>query len=55
MAQIRQLHMMVDAIAMQHPEAAQDAEVVKQGLTNMMTRIVLSMSTTEPADAPRLV
>jgi hypothetical protein len=55
MMQIRELTIQIDGIAMAHPEVGEDLEIAKQALINAMTKSLMTMSQTEPADAPRLL
>lgn len=43
MGQIRQLHMGIDALAQQHPEAAEDLNIAKNSLTNSMSKVATAV------------
>lgn len=43
MTQIRQLHMGIDALAQDHPEASEDLNMAKNSLTNSMSKVATAM------------
>ena len=53
--QIRDLHMAIDGLARQFPAAAEPLGMAKQALTEAMTVVVVSMSSTESPSAPNLL
>lgn len=52
MEQIRNLHMTIDALAQDHPEAASDLNDAKNALTNSMSKVASAMSSPETGPAP---
>lgn len=55
MMQTKDLTMQITALARQFPAGAQDYEFAIQALINAMTKVITSMSSTEPESAPNLV
>jgi len=51
MEQVRNLHMAIDALATQHPEAANDLNDAKNALTNSMAKVATAM--TSPQGGPQ--
>lgn len=52
MEQVRNLHMAIDALAQDHPEAANDLNDAKNALTNSMSKVASAMSSPESGPAP---
>ena len=52
MEQVRNLHMGIDALAQDHPEAASDLNDAKNALTNSMSKVASAMSSPETGPAP---
>lgn len=52
MEQIRAVHMSIDALAQDHPEAAQDLNDAKNSLTQSMSKVATAMSQPEEQPAP---
>lgn len=52
MDQVRNLHMAIDALAQDHPEAAQDLNDAKNALTNSMSKVATNMTSPETGPAP---
>jgi len=52
MEQVRNLHMAIDALAQDHPEAASDLNDAKNALTNSMSKIAVASTSPETGPAP---
>lgn len=52
MEQVRNLHMAIDALAQDHPEAANDLNDAKNALTNSMSKVASSSTSPETGPAP---
>lgn len=52
MEQVRNLHMAIDALATDHPEAANDLNDAKNALTNSMSKVASAMSAPESGPQP---
>ena len=52
MEQVRNLHMAIDALATDHPEASSDLNDAKNALTNSMSKVASSMTSPEAGPAP---
>mgnify|MGYP001566350650 CR=1 FL=1 len=52
MEQIRDLHMTIDGLTTQHPEAADEFNEAKNALTNSMSKVVSAMSSPEGGPQP---
>ena len=52
MDQVRNLHMAIDALAQDHPEAANDLNDAKNALTNSMSKVATNMTSPETGPAP---
>ena len=53
MEQVRNLHMAIDALATQHPEAANDLNDAKNALTASMSKVAVSSASPESAPQPQ--
>lgn len=53
MEQIRNLHIAIDALATQHPEAANDLNDAKNALTASMSKVAVSSASPESAPQPQ--
>jgi len=53
MEMIRNLHMEIDALANQHPEAADDLNDAKNALTNSMSKVAVSMGSPNGQPQPQ--
>jgi hypothetical protein len=51
MDQVRALHMQIDALALDHPEASEDLNTAKNALTNSMSKVASAM--TQPEQQPQ--
>lgn len=52
MDQIRSLHMGIDALAQDHPEASEDLLDAKNALTNSMSKVATAMTAPEGGPTP---
>jgi len=52
MEQVRNLHMSIDALAQNHPEAANDLNEAKNALTNSMSKVATGMTSPETGPMP---
>lgn len=52
MDQVRNLHITIDALAQDHPEAANDLNDAKNALTNSMSKVATNMTSPETGPAP---
>lgn len=52
MDQVRQLHIGIDALAQDHPEAAQDLNDAKNALTNSMSKVATAMTQPDQGSNP---
>lgn len=52
MEQIRNLHMTIDALAQDHPEAGEDLNEAKNALTNSMSKVATNVSSPETGPQP---
>ena len=52
MEQVRNLHMAIDALAQDHPEAANDLNDAKNALTQSMSKVATAMTSPEAGPAP---
>ena len=52
MEQVRNLHMAIDALAQDHPEASSDLNDAKNALTNSMSKVSSAMTSPEAGPAP---
>lgn len=55
MAQIRDLHTTIDALAQDHPEAAQDFEDAKNSLIAAMSKVAASLGSPDAQQQPPVV
>lgn len=53
MEQVRNLHMAIDALAMDHPEASNDLNDAKNALTNSMSKVASALSGPESGPQPQ--
>lgn len=53
MDQIKQFHDAIDALAQDHPEAAEDLNTAKNALTNSMSKVASAMTTPDASPQPR--
>ncbi len=51
MDQVRNLHMQIDALATDHPEASEDLGKAKQALTDSMSKVAAAL--TQPSQSPQ--
>jgi len=52
MTQIRTLHMGIDALAQDHPEAAEDLNMAKNSLTNSMSKVATAVTNAGNGSGP---
>jgi hypothetical protein len=55
MNQVRELHLTLDALAADHPEAAEDLNQAKNALTNSMSKVAAAGASPEVSMQPPVV
>lgn len=55
MGQVRELHMQIDSLAQDHPEAADDLNQAKNALTNSMSKVASASTAPDAGPQPPVV
>lgn len=55
MNQVRELHMQIDALAQDHPEAANELNEAKNALTNSMAKVASASASPDSIPQPPVV